>query len=117
MYQEKYFYLCRVPLSAGGPSDVEVISKADTSFEFPELFDEYEERRSHAFNKDQLFSIIRADEINLIIRNTTPDTAKAEAFAEATPELITVLQHKVMQNKDKEAMAILKKVHDVDIKL
>ena len=114
IYQEKTFYLCRVPLSAEGAEDVEIITKADNIEDFPRVFKEFEEKRSHAFNKDGLYSVIRADEIFTIIRNTTPKIAKQEAFEESTPNLITNLQHRVMQNKDQNAMAILKKVHEIE---
>jgi hypothetical protein len=115
VYQEKYFYLCQVPLSAEGPSDVSVITYAEDSVDFPRVFKEYEERRKHALNADGIYSIIRADEINLIVRTTTKDAAKAQAFEEATSELITNLQHRVMQKKDTNAQSILKSVYGIEV--
>lgn len=113
-YTHKFFYLCKTPLSAEGPEDVEVIDRAESSQEFPALFKEYEELRSHAFNEDGLFSIIRADDILILLRTGTQDEAKEKAFEDTQQEIITNLQHKVMQDDDKEAKAILKEVHDVE---
>lgn len=116
-YQDNYFYLCQVPLSSEGPSDVSVITSAVDSEDFPRVFKEYEERRSHALNKDGIYSIIRADEINLIVRTTSKDAAKQKAFEEATSELITNLQHRVMQLKDTNAQSILKSVHGIEAEI
>jgi Mg/Co/Ni transporter MgtE len=113
-YKHKFFYLCKTPLSAEGPEDVEVIDRAESSDEFPELFKEYEELRSHAFNEDKLYSIIRADDVYEILRTGTEQEAKDMAFDKAQKEIITNLQHRVMQEDDKEAKAILKEVHDVE---
>lgn len=116
MYQEKFFFLCKIPLSARSPEDVTILKKAENTMQFPELFNDYEELRSHAFNEDNLFSIIRADELHLIIRVANNENlAKEVAFEEARPNLITNLQHKVMQSKDKTARDILKEVHNIDI--
>lgn len=113
-YKHKYFYLCKTPLSAEGPEDVEIIDRAEQSEEFPELFKEYEELRSHAFNEEKLYSIIRADDIYDLIRTGTEKEAKEAAFEKAQQEIITNLQHRVMQKGDKEAKAILKEVHDIE---
>ncbi|WP_445664279.1 hypothetical protein [Fodinibius sp. AD559] len=113
-YKHKLFYLCKTPLSAEGPKDVEVIDRAESSDEFPELFKEYEELRSHAFNDDKLYSIIRADDVFEILRTGTEEEAREKAFDQAQQEIITNLQHRVMQKDDKEAEAILKEVHDVE---
>ena len=50
IYKQKYYYICKTPLSAEGPEDVEVVDRADNSNEFPELFKKFEDLRSHAFN-------------------------------------------------------------------
>lgn len=113
-YKHKLFYLCKTPLSAEGPKDVEIIDRAESSDEFPELFKEYEELRSHAFNEDKLYSIIRADDVFEILRTGTEQEAREKAFDMAQQEIITNLQHRVMQKDDKEAKAILKEVHDVE---
>jgi len=113
-YEHKFFYLCKTPLSAEGPEDVDVIDRAEETAEFPELFEEYEELRSHAFNEDKLYSIIRADDIFDLLRTGTEKQAKKKAFENAQQEIVTNLQHKVMQDGDKEAKAILKEVHDID---
>ncbi len=117
MYQEKFFFLCKIPLSAKGSEDVTILEKAENTSEFPELFKKYEDLRSHAFNKDSLFSIIRADELHLIVRTNNEALAKEQAFEEARPNLITNLQHKVMQDKDKHARQILKEVHEIDTEI
>lgn len=117
VFQEKFFYLCQIPLSAEGPEDVQIITQAEDSNDFPRVFQEYEARRRHAFNNEELYSVIRADEINLIVRNTSPETAKVQAFEEATSELITNLQHRVMQNGDKNAQSILKTVHGIEVEI
>lgn len=113
-YKHNFFYLCKTPLSAEGPGDVEIITKAENSEDFPRLFKEYEELRSHAFNDDKLYSIVRADDIYDLIRTGTVKEAKEEAFEKAQEEIITNLQHRVMQDKDANAKAILKEVHDVE---
>ncbi len=117
LYQEKFFYLCHVPLSAEGPKDVEIVQKAEDSGQFSSLFEKYEELRSHAFNEDGLYSVIRADDIYILVRNTTPDEARAEAFEEARSGLVTNLEHRVMQNKDKNAVEILRNVHNVEMSI
>lgn len=114
LYKQNYFYLCKTPLSAEGPGDVEIITRADNSEDFPRVFKEYEELRSHAFNEDDLYSIVRADDIFDLIRTGTENEAKEEAFDKAQQEIITNLQHRVMQNNDKDAKAILKEVHDIE---
>ncbi|WP_138431985.1 hypothetical protein [Fodinibius saliphilus] len=113
-YEHKFFYLCKIPLSAEGPKDVEVIDRAEETSEFPKLFEEYEELRSHAFNEDKLYSVIRADDVFELLRTGTEKQAKEMAFENAQQEIVTNLQHKVMQGGDKEAKAILKEVHDID---
>lgn len=113
-YKHKFFYLCKIPLSAEGPEDVEIIDRAESSEEFPELFKEYEELRSHAFNDEKLYSIIRADDIYDILRTGTEREAREMAFDNAQQEIITNLQHRVMQKDDSDAEAILKEVHDVE---
>lgn len=113
IYKQNYFYLCKTPLSAEGFEDVEIITRAESSEDFPRVFKKYEELRSHAFNKDQLYSIVRADDIFDLIRTGTEKEACEEAFEKARPEIITNLQHRVMQDKDKDAKAILKEVHGV----
>lgn len=113
-YQQKFFYLCKTPLSAEGPEDVEIIDRAENSSEFPELFKEYEELRSHAFNEDKLYSIIRADDIFDLLRTGTKEEARNMAFEKAQQEIVTNLQHRVMQKNDDEAKAILKEVHGIE---
>lgn len=113
-YKHKFFYLCKTPLSAEGPADVEIIDRAEQSDEFPELFEEYENRRSHAFNEDKLYSIIRADDIYDLLRTGTEEEARDMAFDKAQQEIITNLQHRVMQKNDDDARAILKEVHDIE---
>jgi len=117
MYQEKFFFLCHIPLSAAGPQDVEILQKAETTNEFPELFEKYEDLRTHAFNEDGLFSIIRADDLHLIVRTRSEESAKETAFEEGRANLITNLQHKVMQEKDKNAVSILREVHGIEMEL
>lgn len=113
-YEHKFFYLCKIPLSAEGPEDVEIIKKVEDSKGFPEVFKKYEELRSHAFNEDGLYSIIRADELYELIRTGTEKDAQEEAFEESQQEIITNLQHRMVQGNDSEAEAILKEVHDVE---
>jgi Mg/Co/Ni transporter MgtE len=113
-YKHKFFYLCKTPLSAEGPSDVEIIDRAEHSDQFPELFKEYEDLRSHAFNEDKLYSIIRADDIYDILRTGTEKEARNLAFEKAEQEIVTNLQHRVMQKGDDDARAILKEVHDIE---
>ncbi len=113
-YKHNFFYLCKTPLSAEGPEDVEIINKADDNKDFPSLFQEYEELRSHAFNDDKLYSIVRADDIYDLIRTGTEKEAREEAFEKAQQEIITNLQHRVMQEEDANAKAILKEVHGVE---
>jgi hypothetical protein len=114
MYQEKYFYLCEVPLNAGTPDDVIILKKAANTSEFPDLFKDYEDLRSHAFNEDGLFSVIRADKLHIIVRMANDALAKEAALEESTPNLITNLQHRVMQSKDKKAQKILKEIHEIE---
>ncbi len=113
-YKHRFFYLCKIPLSAEGPGDVEIITKAEDSEDFPRVFKKYEELRSHAFNEDDLYSIIRADDIFDLIRTGNEREAKEEAFEKAQQEIITNLQHRVMQGDDSDAEAILKEVHGVE---
>ena len=113
-YEHKFFYLSKTPLSAEGPEDVEIITRVDDSKEFPKVFKEYEELRSHAFNDDDLYSIIRADDIYQLIRTGTEKQAREESFDKAQQEIVTNLQHRVMQKNDTNAQAILKEVHGVE---
>lgn len=115
IYTDKFFFLCRVPLSAKGSSDVEVLQKADSTTAFPDLFSLYEEKRSHAFNDDDLYSIVRADEIFQLVRTTNAKSAKEIAFEESRANLITNLEHRVMQSKDENAKQILKTVHEIEL--
>lgn len=117
LYSDKFYFICRVPLSAEGAEDVEVITRAENTEDFPRVFKQYEDLRSHAFNKDGLFSVIRADEIYALVRTGTAKDAKVMAFEESRANLITNLEHRVMQNKDKEAQAILKNVHEVEMSI
>ncbi|MFO8029856.1 MAG: hypothetical protein R6U28_08340 [Cyclonatronaceae bacterium] len=117
LYQEKLFYLCHVPLSAESSKDVEVIQTAADNSEFTRLFEKYEQLRSHAFNEDGLYSVIRADDIYILVRTVSSDQAKIEAFEEARASLITNLEHRVMQNKDRNAVEILRNVHNVEMSL
>lgn len=113
IYKQHYFFLTKTPLSAQGASDVEIITKSADNAEFPEVFKHYEELRSHAFNQDQLYSIVRADDIYELVRAVNETEAKEMAWEKAKPEIVTNLQHRVMQNNDKNASAILRDVHDV----
>ncbi|HEX6983338.1 MAG TPA: hypothetical protein VF181_11310 [Balneolaceae bacterium] len=113
-YKHKFFYLCKTPLSAEGPEDVEIITRVENSEGFPSVFKQYEELRSHAFNEDNLYSIIRADDVYDLLRTGTEKEAKEQAFEAAQQEIITNLQHRVMQDNDAEAKAILKEVHDIE---
>lgn len=114
IYKQKFYYICKTPLSAEGPSDVEVIERADDTKQFPELFKKFEEFRSHAFNDDNLYSIVRADDIYELVRTGTEKEAKELAYERAEQEIITNLQHRVMQQNDENARAILKEVHELD---
>ncbi|MCC5925842.1 MAG: hypothetical protein JJU41_04705 [Bacteroidetes bacterium] len=113
-YTDNFFFICRVPLSAEGPADVEVMDRAENTEDFPRVFSKFEELRSHAFNKDRLYSVVRADEIFILLRTTNNKAAKELAFEESRANLVTNLQHRVMQNKDENARAILRKVHEID---
>ena len=113
-YTFNQFYLCKTPLSAEGPSDVEIITKAENSEDFPRVFKEFEELRSHAFNKDNVYSVVRADDIYELIRTSSDKLSKEEAYEKAQSEIITNLQHRVMQGGDANAKAILKEVYDID---
>lgn len=115
IYKQKFYYLCKTPLSAEGPKDVEIVDRADDSSQFSELFKKFEDLRSHAFNEDNLYSIVRADDIYELVRTGTEKDAKEEAYEKAEPEIITNLQHRVMQKNDKNAEAILKEVHEIEI--
>lgn len=114
IYTDNFFFICRIPLSAEGPQDVEVVDQSDTTEDFPRLFTRFEEFRSHAFNKDHLYSVIRADEIFSLLRTTNKKAAQVKAFEEARANLITNLEHRVMQLGDENARAILRDVHEVD---
>src|SRR5699024_1336918 len=99
-YKHNRFYLCKTPLSAEGPEHVEVITRAEDTEDFPRVFKQFAELRSHAFNEDKLYSIVRADDVYELVRTTTKKEAKKEAFEQAQKEIITNLQHRVMQNDD-----------------
>jgi hypothetical protein len=114
IYTDNFFFICRIPLSAEGPQDVEVIDQADSTEDFPRLFARFEECRSHAFNKDNLYSVVRADEIFVLIRTNNKKSAQIKAFEESRANLVTNLEHRVMQNSDENAKAILRNVHEVD---
>jgi len=114
IYKQKFYYLCKTPLSAEGPEDVEVVDRADDNDQFPALFQKFEELRSHAFNDENIYSIVRADDIYDLLRTGTGKEAKEMAYERAESEIITNLQHRVMQGSDKNAKAILKEVHQID---
>lgn len=114
IYKQKFYYLTKTPLSAEGPEDVEVIDRADDSNQFPDLFKKYEDLRSHAFNEDKLYSIVRADDIYDLVRTGTEEEAKEMAFDNAESDIITNLQHRAAQKGDKDAAAILKEVHQIE---
>lgn len=116
-YTDNFFYLCHIPLSAEGPDDVQVIQKCENTENFPELFTEYERLRSHATNADGLYSVIRADDIYVIIRTPNDKQAKQKAFEESRTNLITNLQHRVMQLKDENAQMILKSVYEIETEI
>lgn len=114
-FQEHYFYLCRVKLDATGPQDVEIITKAENSVDFPAIYEQYEELKSSAYNEDGLYSVVRANEIIVLVRTPVNiKEAKNRAYDEALPNLITNLQHRVMQKNDADAKRILKEVHDIE---
>jgi len=113
-YTQNFFYLCKTPLSAEGPEHVEIITRAENSEDFPRVFKQYEELRSHAFNEDNLYSIVRADDIYDLIRTNNEKQAKEDAYENAQPEIVTNLQHRVVQENDANAKAILKEVHDIE---
>ena len=113
-YKKNRFYLCKTPLSAEGPEHVEVITRAENSEEFPDVFKQYQELRSHAFNDDKLYSIVRADDVFELVRTGTKKEAREEAFEKAQKEIVTNLQHRVMQGGDVEAKSILKEVHGIE---
>lgn len=112
-YQQNFFYLCKIPLSSEGPEHVEIVTRAEDSADFPRVFQEFEELRSHAFNDDKIYSVVRADDIYELIRTNTEESAKELAYEKAESEIITNLQHRVMQGKDANAKAILKEVYDI----
>jgi hypothetical protein len=113
MYQQHYFFLCKTPLSSESEKDVEVILQSADSESFPDVFRQYEELRSHAFNEDKLYSVVRADFIYDLVRAVDEKSAKEIAWEKAKPEIVTNLQHKFMQSGDKQAEKILKEVHDI----
>lgn len=117
LFQDQSFYLCRVPLDAKSADDVEILKKAKHNENFTDLFKEYEERRSHAFNEDNLYGSVRAEEIFTIIRTQGDDEARKKAFEDAKSDIITNLEHRVMQKKDKNAKKILREVHGVEDEL
>ncbi len=112
-YQQNFFYLCKTPLSAEGPEHVEIITRAENSEDFPRVFQEFEELRSHAFNEDKIYSVVRADDIYELVRTNTEESAKEIAYEKAEQEIITNLQHRVMQDGDSNAKGILKEVYDI----
>ncbi len=113
-YTFNQFYLCKTPLSAESASDVEIITTTTSSEDFPRVFKKFEELRSHAFNNDNIYSVVRADDIYELIRTSSDKQAKEEAYEKAQSEIITNLQHRVMQGKDANAKAILKEVYDIE---
>ena len=113
-YTQNFFFLCKTPLSSESPSDVEVITKATSSEDFPRVFKKFENCRSHAFNEYKIYSVVRADDIYELVRTNNEKLAKEEAFERAQLEIITNLQHRVMQGKDANAKAILKEVYGID---
>ncbi|MTI87252.1 MAG: hypothetical protein FH748_04710 [Balneolaceae bacterium] len=113
-YQQNFFYLCKTPLSAEGPEHVEIVTRAEDSEDFPRVFREYEELRSHAFNEDKIYSIVRADDIYDLIRTNTKESAKEKAYEQAESEIITNLQHRVMEEDDANAKGILKEVYEIE---
>jgi Mg/Co/Ni transporter MgtE len=115
IYKQKFFYLCKVPLSAEGPNDVEIITRAEDNKDFPRVFMKYEELRSHAFNDDDLYSIVRADDVFDLIRTGTKEEAQEEAYEKAETEIVTNLRHRVIHNNDEDARAILEQVHDINV--
>ena len=114
-YTQNFFFLCKTPLSAESASDVEIVTKAEDSADFPRVFKEFEELRSHAFNKGNIYSVVRADDIYELVRTSNDKNAKEEAFEKAQVEIVTNLQHRVMQGKDANAKAILKEVYDIEL--
>lgn len=117
LFSEKYFYLCHIPLSAESSDDVQVIKKCESNDEFSDLFTEYEKLRAHATNSDGLYSVIRADDVYVIIRTNNDKEAKLKAFEESRTNVITNLQHRVMQNKDQNAQMILKSVYQIETEI
>lgn len=115
IYKQKYFYLCKIPLSAEGPTDVEIVTRAEDNKDFPRVFKKYEELRSHAFNEDDLYSIVRADDIYDLIRTGTEEEAREEAYEKAETEIVTNLRHRVIHNSDENARAILEEVHEINV--
>ncbi len=113
-YQNNYFFLCKTPLSAEGPADVEIITRAEDSEDFPRVFKIYEEVREHAFNEDRIYSVVRADDIYDLIRTNNEKSAKEIAYEKAQPEIITNLQHRLMQDNDTNAKSILKDVYGIE---
>lgn len=114
-YVDKYFYLCEIPLSAEDASDVVILTRAESNDDFPRIFLQYEGLRKHAANSEGLYSVVRADVLHTIVRTSTPDSAKEMAFEEARANLVTNLQHRFMQNNDKNARDLLRKVHNIDM--
>ncbi|MCH8495366.1 MAG: hypothetical protein LAT57_07005 [Balneolales bacterium] len=114
IYTDNFFFICRVPLSAEGSQDVEVLDRSEGTEDFPRVFTKFEELRSHAFNKDGLYSVIRADEIFILLRTTNKKEAQILAFENSRANLITNLQHRVMQANDENAKSILRNVHQID---
>ena len=113
-YTFNQFYLCKTPLSAENASDVEIITTTTSNEDFPRVFTQFEDLRSHAFNTDNIYSVVRADDIYELIRTSSDKFARQEAYEKAQSEIITNLQHRVMQNNDENAKAILKEVYDID---
>jgi hypothetical protein len=114
-YVDKFFYLCEIPLGAENASDVEILTRAENNEDFPRVFQEFERLRAHASNKEGLYSVVRADVLHAIIRTSTPDSAREMAFEESRSEIITNLQHRVMQLNDLNAKELLKRVHHIDM--
>src|SRR5690625_7294687 len=113
IYKQKFYYLTKTPLSAEGPADVEVIRRAEDTEEFPELFQEYEQLRSHAFNEDNLYSIVRADDIYDLFLTGSDTEAQEIVFENASRESITDHQNRVMPTNDKDENANLKEEQQI----
>lgn len=98
-FQQNYFFLCKTPLSAEGAEDVEVLTRAEDSTDFSRVFKEYEEKRSHAFNSDNIYSVVRADDIYDLIRMPNEKKLKKKLTKELL--LRSLLTFSIVQCKEK----------------